>query len=51
MLEQIERTLEQINKRNFAFFKQWVKQQVEGKCYDCPQWTIYGKTCRGVCDK
>ena len=51
MLEQIERTLEQINERNFVFFEQWTKRQVDGKCYDCEKWTIYGKTCNNECIK
>jgi len=25
--------------------------EVAQKCYDCSKWTIYGKICKGACDK
>lgn len=40
-----------INDRNNAYIESRIKNEVEPKCYDCPKWTILGKTCNGVCIK
>ena len=44
-------TLEEICERNFSYLVARMKGAVAQKCYDCPKWTIYGKICKGDCDK
>jgi len=37
--------------RNYRFFRDFARNEVEAKCYDCPKFTYYGKTCNGKCDR
>lgn len=39
------------NARNYRFFRDFARDLVEAKCYDCEKFTYYGKTCKGKCDK
>jgi len=40
-----------ISARNWAFFQAYARKEAEMKCYDCPKFTYYGKTCKGKCDR
>jgi len=40
-----------ISERNWQYYKARARNEVDEKCFDCEKFTIYGKTCRGVCTK